>query len=86
MYNIHYISCTYLQQGYVWSNGRRGRYIKTNASGIKRRRQDLPRGSKMASQGRPVKRKQGSQHIPIKPKKPKVPHKLSVKVHATINM
>ena len=66
--------------GYVWSHGRRGRYIKTNATGIKRRRKDLPRGSKMASQGRPPKRKVGSQHIPIKAKKPKIPHKLSTKV------
>ena len=59
---------------------KRGQYIKTNASGIKQRRQDLPRGSKMASQGRLVKRKQENQHILIRPKKPKVPHKLSVKV------
>ena len=51
-----------------------------NTSGIKWQRQDLPRGNKMASQGRPVKRKQGNQHISIKPKRPKVSHKLSVKV------
>ena len=35
--------------GYVWSNGRRGKYIKTNSTGIARRRKGLSRGTKMAA-------------------------------------
>ena len=66
--------------GYVWSHGRKGRYIKTNVTGIRRRRKGLPRSTKMAPQGRPMKRKLGNQHIPTKPKKRKLQHCLSLKV------
>ena len=46
--------------GFVWSHGRKGQYIKTNGGRIERRLAGLPRGSKMAPQGWPKKRKIGT--------------------------
>ena len=42
--------------GFVQARGHTGRYIKTNSTGIRRRRKGLPRGTKQAPQGRPTKR------------------------------
>jgi len=45
----------FLHTRFVWSQGRRGRYIRTNSTGIQQRRPGVPRGTKMAPQGRPIK-------------------------------
>ena len=65
-----YISTTFkyafhILIGIVRSQGRKGRYIKTNAGGIKRRHAGISKGSKMAPQGRPTKRKIGAQELPL---------------------
>jgi len=44
--------------GFLWlTQGRTGRYIRTNVGGIKRRQE--PRRTKMVPQGRPIKTKLG---------------------------
>ena len=60
--------------GFVWSHGRKGQYIKTNGGGVKRRCAGLLKGSKMAPQGRPKKRKIGTQNLPLPVKRPKKTH------------
>ena len=51
-----FFSITLYSQGTVWSNEKRGMYIKTNSVGIERRSNRLNRGTKMAPQGRPLNR------------------------------
>ena len=73
----------------VWSQGRRGHYIKTNSGGIKRRLLGITRGTKMAPQGRPAKRKLGAQNLPFQAKKSIKPHSLSKNiylVHVDVNI
>ena len=70
----------FLHTGFVWSQGRRGRYIRTNSTGIRRRRPGVPRGTKMAPQGRPIKRTHGAQDLPIKAKRQKRGHNLSAAI------
>ena len=56
---IHFLYNPYLHWfivGYAWANRRRGKYIRTNSTGIQRRWKELSRGTKMAPQGRPTKR------------------------------
>ena len=75
---IHFIS-----QGFVKARGRIGRYIKTNSSGIQRRRKGLPRGTKRAPQGRPTKRPLNEpNYLPPKAKRQKKPHCLSLNIQA----
>ena len=66
----------FLSTGIVWSQGRQGRYIRTNSTGIRRRRSGVPRGTKMAPQGRPIKRRHGAQDLPMKAKRQKRIHDL----------
>ena len=55
--------------------GKYGKYIKVNSTGIRRRRPGLLHGSKMAPQGRPAKMRS---MLPARHKtKPKRPHSLS---------
>ena len=70
-----YLFCTV--SGFVRSKGLRGHYIKTGAGGIQRRRKGLPRGSTVAPQGRPPKRKSSLNDIPLKTKRLKRHHNLS---------
>ena len=65
-----YLTHTSIFIGFVWSHGRKGQYIKTNGGGVKRRRPGLPRGSKMAPQGCPTKRKIRTQNLPLPVKRP----------------
>ena len=69
--------------GFVQARGHTGRYIKTNSTGIRRRRKGLPRGTKQAPQGRPTKRPlQEPNYFPPKAKRPKKPHCLSINIKA----
>ena len=70
----------FLPTGFVWSQGRQGRYIRTNSTGIRRRRPGVPRGTKMAPQGRPIKRRHGAQDLPMKAKRQKRIHDLSTAI------
>ena len=47
----------FLPTGFVWSQGRQSRYIRMNSTGTRRRRPGIPRRTKMAPQGRPIKRR-----------------------------
>ena len=70
--------------GMVWSNGRRGHYIKTNSGGIQRRRKGISRGTRMAPQERPVNRPIDGYTLQGRPKRPKRPHNLSVLINQTL--
>ena len=70
----------FLPTGFVWSQGRQGRYIRTNSTGIQRRRPGVPRETKMAPQGRPIKRRHGAQDLPMKAKRQKRIHDLSAAI------
>ena len=54
---------------------RQKREVYTNVEGIKIRHSGVPRGTKMAPQGMPIKRKLGAQDLrPLKPKRQKRAH------------
>lgn len=70
--------------GTVWSNGRAGKYIKVNSGGLQRRRKGILRGTKLAPQGRPVKRLPETDLTQLlgRAKRPKNVHNLNLKVKA----